>query len=111
MAERKRLSESDQSSKESSKKRKLIQTTLPLATTTRPPCKYGAKCYRKHPDHLRAYFHPSTETKEAETEVNGSESGATATESEGADAEAEGGEAEAGEEGGEGGEESWRGGS
>lgn len=23
-----------------------------------PPCKYGAKCYRTNPDHLRQFYHP-----------------------------------------------------
>lgn len=32
-----------------------------------PMCKYGAKCYRKHPDHLKAYRHPSAEKVENET--------------------------------------------
>jgi hypothetical protein len=64
MAERKRLTETEASS---SKKIKLIQTTLPVGTSKRPLCKYGAKCYRKHPDHLRAYHHPpATDTKEEE---------------------------------------------
>jgi hypothetical protein len=60
MAEQKRLSETDTSPVNNSKKIKLIQTTL----STRPLCKYGGKCYRKHPDHLRAYHHPSTDKKE-----------------------------------------------
>ena len=64
MAERKHLSETDQSSSNNSKKRKLIQTTIQVDTSTRPMCKYGAKCYRKHPDHLRDYRHPLKETKE-----------------------------------------------
>ncbi|CAF0810567.1 unnamed protein product [Rotaria sordida] len=63
MAERKRLSETDKSPNKNSKKIKLTQTTLPIVTSTRPLCKYGAKCYRKHPDHLRNYCHPSTEQK------------------------------------------------
>jgi len=64
MAEQKRLSETDISPVNNSKKIKLIQTTLPIGISTRPLCKYGAKCYRKHPDHLRAYHHPSTDKKE-----------------------------------------------
>ncbi|GAQ79622.1 hypothetical protein KFL_000340250 [Klebsormidium nitens] len=28
------------------------------ATDTRPMCKYGGKCYRKNPDHLRDFRHP-----------------------------------------------------
>ena len=65
MAERKRLS--PESDAPSSKKIKLIQTTLPFGASKRPVCKYGAKCYRKHPDHLRAYDHPTvTDTKEEE---------------------------------------------
>ena len=63
MAERKRLSDTDTSSVNNSKKIKLIQTTLPGGTSKRPLCKYGANCYRKHPDHLKAYDHPSTTTK------------------------------------------------
>ncbi|CAF0847338.1 unnamed protein product [Rotaria sp. Silwood1] len=63
MAERKRLSETDQSPNKNSKRRKLNQTTLSMDTSTLPLCKYGAKCYRKHPDHLRDYRHPSTEQK------------------------------------------------
>lgn len=66
MAERKRLSETDESPTNTSKKIKLIQTTLPVGASKRPLCKYGAKCYRKHPDHLRAYSHPSTDKKEEE---------------------------------------------
>ena len=68
MAERKRLSDKD-TSPSSSKKPKLVQTTLPFGTSTRPLCKYGAKCYRKHPDHLKAFHHPSTmDTKDEEEE-------------------------------------------
>jgi hypothetical protein len=66
MAEQKRLSETDTSPVNNPKKIKLIQTTLPIGTSTRPLCKYGAKCYRKHPDHLRAYHHPTTDKKEEE---------------------------------------------
>jgi hypothetical protein len=67
MAERKRLTETESSSVNNSKKIKLIQTTLPFSTSKLPLCKYGAKCYRKHPDHLRAYHHPSvTDEKEEE---------------------------------------------
>lgn len=54
MAERKRLSDDVSSSESTSKKIKVI------SNTDRPSCKYGAKCYRKHPDHLKAYHHPST---------------------------------------------------
>lgn len=69
MAERKRLSETDTSPvNNNSKKIKLIQATLPLGTSKRPLCKYGAKCYRKHPDHLRDFDHPSTDKKEEEDE-------------------------------------------
>jgi len=68
MAEQKRLSETDTSPVNNPKKIKLIQTTLPIGTSTRPLCKYGAKCYRKHPDHLRAYHHPTTDKKEEEEE-------------------------------------------
>lgn len=60
MAERKRPSTTE---KESEPKRmKLIQTKI-VASSDRPMCKYGAKCYRKHPDHLKAFRHPSP-TKE-----------------------------------------------
>ena len=62
MAERKRPLTTDSTSTDTSKKIKLIQTTL----TTRPLCKYGAQCYRKHPDHVRAYRHPSEATGEEE---------------------------------------------
>ncbi|UJR15847.1 hypothetical protein I4U23_002773 [Adineta vaga] len=69
MTERKRLSDdTDESSMNNSKKIKLIQTTLPVGTTTRPLCKYGAKCYRKQPDHLRNYRHPSLDRKQEEEE-------------------------------------------
>lgn len=70
MASRKRLSEGEESPKADSKKPKLIQTTLKFDTSTRPLCKYGAKCYRKHPDHLRAYRHPSPEKEEEESQTN-----------------------------------------
>ena len=50
------------------KKIKLIQTTLPVGTSKRPICKYGANCYRKHPDHLRDYQHPKTDRQENEQE-------------------------------------------
>ncbi|CAF2371340.1 unnamed protein product [Rotaria sp. Silwood2] len=69
MAERKRLSETDKSPNKNSKRIKLVQTTLPNDTSTRPLCKYGAKCYRKHPDHLRDYRHPSTEQKEEDEDL------------------------------------------
>ncbi|CAF1413694.1 unnamed protein product [Adineta steineri] len=68
MTERKRLSDTDESPTNNTKKIKLIQTTLPGATTTRPLCRYGAKCYRKHPDHLRDYRHPSNDKKEIEND-------------------------------------------
>jgi hypothetical protein len=71
MADRKRLSETDESAGTNSKKIKLIQTT---GTSTRPLCKYGAKCYRKHPDHLRAYRHPSIDEKEEEEDEEDDES-------------------------------------
>jgi hypothetical protein len=70
MAERKRLSEADTTPVNNSKKIKLIQTTLPFGTSTRPLCQYGSKCYRKHPDHLRAYRHPSTDEKEDEEDIS-----------------------------------------
>lgn len=69
MAERKRLSDTDTSPSKNAKKIKLIQTALPVASSDRPLCKYGAKCYRKHPDHLKAYQHPS-ETNDEEEEDN-----------------------------------------
>ena len=56
MAERKRLSDSGTCSENNSKKIKLSNNS------NRPLCKYGAKCYRKHPDHLKAYYHPSEDT-------------------------------------------------
>jgi hypothetical protein len=62
MAERKRLSDTDEYPVDNSKKIKLIQTT------TRPLCKYGVKCYRKQPDHLRAYHHPSADKDEDKTD-------------------------------------------
>jgi hypothetical protein len=31
-----------------------------MAADPRPPCKYGASCYRKNPDHLRNYYHPQS---------------------------------------------------
>ncbi|CAF1131943.1 unnamed protein product [Adineta ricciae] len=67
MTERKRLSDTDEpSANNTTKKIKLIQTTLPVGTSKRPICKYGANCYRKHPDHLRDYQHPKTDQKEEE---------------------------------------------
>lgn len=68
MAERKRLSETDTSPVNNSKRPKLVHTTLQFGTAKRPLCKYGAKCYRKHPDHLRDFEHPSTEKREEEEE-------------------------------------------
>jgi hypothetical protein len=73
MTERKRLSKTDTSPVNNSKKIKLIQTTIPIGTSTRPLCKYGAKCYRKHADHLRAYRHPSTSKKEEEQKTDNDE--------------------------------------
>ncbi|CAF1548710.1 unnamed protein product [Rotaria magnacalcarata] len=70
MTERKRPSETDVSPKDNSKKVKLTQTTLTPNLSTRPLCKYGAKCYRKHPDHLKAFRHPSTEKKEEEQDTD-----------------------------------------
>lgn len=67
MAERKRLSDTE-TSPTNSKKTKLVQTTLPFGASTRPLCRYGAKCYRKHPDHLKAYQHPSATDEEEEEE-------------------------------------------
>jgi hypothetical protein len=69
MAERKRLPESPVTN---SKKIKLVQTTLPFGTSTRPLCKYGAKCYRKHPDHLRDFHHPLTDKKEDDDDEDSS---------------------------------------
>ena len=34
--------------------------------TNRPVCKYGGSCYRKNPQHLRAYFHPNSINEENE---------------------------------------------
>ena len=45
------------------KKIKLIQTTI---STDRPICKYGDKCYRKHPEHLKAFRHPTVEQSKNE---------------------------------------------
>ena len=33
---------------------------------SKPLCKYGSKCYRRNPDHLRRYSHPSTADEVAE---------------------------------------------
>ena len=67
MAERKRPSTDDENSETQTKKIKLVQTTLPKAgASTKPLCRYGAKCYRKQPDHLRAFRHPSPEKEEVE---------------------------------------------
>ena len=30
------------------------------SSRTKPPCKYGSRCYRKNPEHLRQYSHPIT---------------------------------------------------
>ncbi|CAF4985123.1 unnamed protein product, partial [Rotaria socialis] len=81
MAERKRPSETDISPKDNSKKVKLIQTTLTPNLSTRPLCKYGAKCYRKHPDHLKAFRHPSTEKKEEEQDIDDDDSTSKPTDS------------------------------
>ena len=40
----------------------VTQTAPPAAAkpeTTKPPCKYGAQCYRTNPEHLAKYFHPA----------------------------------------------------
>lgn len=76
MAERKRPSTtSDENLETQTKKIKLIQTTLPNGgTSTKPLCKYGAKCYRKHPDHLKAFRHPSPEEDEQVEDVDHSPS-------------------------------------
>ena len=36
--------------------------------TSKPLCKYGAKCYRKNPEHLEQFTHPSTRESEVETD-------------------------------------------
>ena len=33
---------------------------------SKPLCKYGSKCYRKNPDHLRRFAHPSDSSSELE---------------------------------------------
>ncbi|XP_076054925.1 tyrosyl-DNA phosphodiesterase 1-like [Oratosquilla oratoria] len=30
----------------------------------KPPCKYGAKCYRKNPEHLKEFYHPGKDEVE-----------------------------------------------
>ncbi|KAJ8298299.1 hypothetical protein KUTeg_024830 [Tegillarca granosa] len=35
-----------------------------MASKKKPVCKYGAKCYRKNPDHLRDYYHPDEQKDE-----------------------------------------------
>ncbi|CAF1067359.1 unnamed protein product [Adineta ricciae] len=84
MTERKRLSDTDESSAKynTTKKIKLIQTTLPVGTSKRPICKYGASCYRKHPDHLRDYQHPKTNQQEKEQEEDDDEDFSTTSVSE-----------------------------
>ncbi|CAF4374846.1 unnamed protein product, partial [Adineta steineri] len=71
MTERKRLSDTDESPTNNTKKIKLIQSTRPL-------CRYGAKCYRKHPDHLRDYRHPSNDKKEIENDNDDDDDSLTA---------------------------------
>ena len=31
-----------------------------MAAPSKPLCKYGSKCYRKNPEHLRRFSHPLT---------------------------------------------------
>lgn len=35
-----------------------------MANVSKPVCKYGSSCYRKNPQHLRAYSHPNPEENE-----------------------------------------------
>ncbi|XP_065898955.1 histone PARylation factor 1-like [Dysidea avara] len=37
--------------------------------TKRPVCKYGAECYRKNPDHLKSYYHPSKADEESKVKL------------------------------------------
>lgn len=48
------MSESDE--EEPPTKKSKISSTLPV-------CPYGAKCYRKNPQHFKEYSHPGTSSK------------------------------------------------
>jgi hypothetical protein len=78
MAERKRPSTTDRTRTTNAKKIKLIQTTLPqMDTSNRPLCKYDGKCYRKHPEHLRAFRHSTHEKTDTNKQLNDDESSVT----------------------------------
>lgn len=36
----------------------------------RPACKYGSSCYRKNPQHLREYFHPSLDVSQQQGDTD-----------------------------------------
>lgn len=57
--ERKRPAVND---KETLKKIKTNQDEV-----ERPICKYGGKCYRKHPDHLKTFQHPLSSDESQQT--------------------------------------------
>ena len=39
-----------------------------------PACKYGSKCYRKNPEHLRRFAHPATgDVEESDDSGSGSQ--------------------------------------
>ena len=40
-------------------KAKKHRTQRSRSPYSKPPCKYGASCYRKNPEHLREYSHPA----------------------------------------------------
>jgi len=36
----------------------VTTTSTPSSSTTKQPCQYGARCYRKNPQHLKEFSHP-----------------------------------------------------
>ncbi|XP_054714721.1 tyrosyl-DNA phosphodiesterase 1-like isoform X2 [Uloborus diversus] len=48
------------------KKQKLHVDPSPAKKVdNRPKCQYGSQCYRKNPDHLREFYHPSKEIQKS----------------------------------------------
>lgn len=52
------------------RKRKFEESSCdPAEEAVKPACKYGSKCYRKNPDHLAEYSHPSNQDEDDDNDV------------------------------------------
>ncbi|XP_035211281.1 tyrosyl-DNA phosphodiesterase 1-like, partial [Stegodyphus dumicola] len=54
---------SDSESDDGHKRKRKIAPENEVATDDRPKCRYGEKCYRKNPDHIKNFYHPGDENK------------------------------------------------